>query len=57
MSAGHRLPAKFVIHCAGPNWKNDNAQQLLEKTVKNCLQLADEKNLKSVAFPSVGSGR
>ncbi|XP_033754346.1 core histone macro-H2A.1-like isoform X2 [Pecten maximus] len=54
---GHNFPARFVIHCHGPQWSSSNPQQLLEKTVKNCLTLADEKNLKSIAFPSIGSGR
>ncbi|KAI0212103.1 Core histone macro-H2A.1 [Lamellibrachia satsuma] len=54
---GHNFPAKFVIHCNGPSWKTTNSQQLLEKTITNCLKLADEKKLRSVAFPSVGSGR
>ena len=57
MSAGHKLPSKNVIHCAGPTWKMDNPQQLLEKTVKSCLELAEKSNLKSLAFPSIGSGR
>ena len=57
MSAGHKLPSKYVIHCAGPTWKMDNPDQLLEKTVKSCLELADKSNMKSLAFPSIGSGR
>ncbi|ELT93761.1 hypothetical protein CAPTEDRAFT_2551 [Capitella teleta] len=54
---GYNFPAKFVIHCNGPRWKDVDSQQLLEQTVKNCLSLADEKQLKSLAFPSIGSGR
>lgn len=54
---GHNFPAKFVIHCNGPTWKANDAMQLLDKTVKNCLALAEEKNLSSIAFPSIGSGR
>ncbi|XP_068553822.1 core histone macro-H2A.1 isoform X5 [Anas acuta] len=57
VSAGHGLPAKFVIHCNSPGWGSDKCEELLEKTVKNCLALADEKKLKSIAFPSIGSGR
>ncbi|XP_012871529.1 PREDICTED: core histone macro-H2A.1 isoform X3 [Dipodomys ordii] len=57
MSAGHGLPAKFVIHCNSPVWGADKCEELLEKTVKNCLALADDKKLKSIAFPSIGSGR
>ncbi|XP_069508686.1 core histone macro-H2A.1 isoform X3 [Ambystoma mexicanum] len=56
ITAGHGLPAKFVIHCNSPGWGTDKCEELLEKTVKNCLALADEKKLKSVAFPSIGSG-
>ncbi|XP_010072639.1 PREDICTED: core histone macro-H2A.1 isoform X1 [Pterocles gutturalis] len=57
VSAGHGLPAKFVIHCNSPGWGSDKCEELLEKTVKNCLALADEKKLKSIAFPSIGCGR
>ncbi|KAG8439076.1 hypothetical protein GDO86_005328 [Hymenochirus boettgeri] len=57
VSLGHGLPAKFVIHCNSPSWGSDNCEELLEKTVKNCLALADEKKIKSIAFPSIGSGR
>ncbi|XP_071426582.1 core histone macro-H2A.1 isoform X3 [Pithys albifrons albifrons] len=57
VTAGHGLPAKFVIHCNSPGWGSDKCEELLEKTVKNCLALADEKKLKSIAFPSIGSGR
>lgn len=57
VSSGHGLPAKFVIHCNSPSWGSDKCEELLEKTVKNCLALADEKKIKSIAFPSIGSGR
>ncbi|XP_061181866.1 core histone macro-H2A.1-like isoform X3 [Saccostrea echinata] len=55
---GHNFPAKFVIHVNSPTWSGGtgNSQQLLEKAVKNVLKLADEKNLKSIAIPSIGSG-
>ncbi|XP_073680449.1 core histone macro-H2A.1 isoform X2 [Garra rufa] len=57
MTSGYGLPAKFVIHCNSPGWGSDKCEEMLDKTVKNCLTLADEKKLKSVAFPSIGSGR
>ncbi|XP_035290611.1 core histone macro-H2A.1 isoform X2 [Anguilla rostrata] len=57
LTSGFGLPAKFVIHCHSPGWGSDKCEELLDKTVKNCLALADEKKLKSVAFPSIGSGR
>ncbi|KAM6983275.1 core histone macro-H2A.1 isoform 2-T2 [Tautogolabrus adspersus] len=57
LTGGFGLPAKYVIHCNSPGWGSDKCEEMLDKTVKNCLALADEKKLKSVAFPSVGSGR
>lgn len=54
--AGHNFPAKFLIHVHSPSWHSQNAQQNLEKAVRNILTLADEKNLKSLALPSVSSG-
>lgn len=57
MTSGYGLPAKFIIHCNSPGWGSDKCEEMLDKTVKNCLALADEKKLKSVAFPSIGSGR
>uniref|UniRef100_A0A3P9BR18 MacroH2A.1 histone n=1 Tax=Maylandia zebra TaxID=106582 RepID=A0A3P9BR18_9CICH len=57
LTAGFGLPAKYVIHCNSPGWGSDKCEEMLDKTVKNCLTLADEKKLKSVAFPSIGSGR
>ncbi|KAF3841114.1 hypothetical protein F7725_006976 [Dissostichus mawsoni] len=57
LTAGFGLPAKYVIHCNSPVWGSDKCEEMLDKTVKNCLALADEKKLKSVAFPSIGSGR
>ncbi|XP_060572379.1 core histone macro-H2A.1-like isoform X2 [Ruditapes philippinarum] len=55
--AGHNIPAKYVIHCNSPSWSASNPAELLDKTVKNCLKLADDKDLGSIALPSIGSGR
>lgn len=54
---GHNFPAKFVIHVNSPTWGSSNSQQLLEKATKNVLTLADEKNIKSIAIPSISSGK
>ncbi|XP_072164634.1 core histone macro-H2A.1-like [Diadema setosum] len=51
------LPAKYVIHVNSPSWGGNNAITNLEKVIKNCLALADEKNITSIAIPSVSSGR
>lgn len=53
---GSKLLSKYVIHVNSPTWGSANSQQMLEKAVKNVLTLADEKNLKSLAVPSISSG-
>ncbi|XP_025059331.1 core histone macro-H2A.2 isoform X4 [Alligator sinensis] len=50
------LAAKFVIHCHIPQWGSDKCEEQLEETVKNCLTAAEDKKLKSVAFPPFPSG-
>ena len=55
------LPSKFVIHTVGPiipnNRKpNSSEENLLADCYKNCLNLAAEKNLKSIAFCCISTG-
>ena len=57
MCPAKKLPAKYVIHVCSPTWGQQNATQSLEKAVKNILTLADSKNLKSLAVPSISSGK
>lgn len=54
---GPNLPAKFVIHVNGPSSSDTDAYGRLERCVKNCFTLAEVHNLKSIALPSIGSGR
>ncbi|GFV99106.1 hypothetical protein TNCV_1510821 [Trichonephila clavipes] len=56
ISPGHNFPAKYVIHCHMPSYGASNATELMEKAVKNILSRADERNLKSLAIPSISSG-
>lgn len=54
--SGDLLPCKHVIHVHSPSWPSTDAVENLEKAIKNCLTLAENKNLSTVAFPSVASG-
>ncbi|PRX44468.1 macro domain-containing protein [Salegentibacter salegens] len=57
ITGAHNLPNKFVIHCLGPVYGRDKPEdKLLENCYKNALKRAEEKNLKSVAFPSISTG-
>ena len=58
ITPGFNLPAKFVIHTAGPIWRGGHhgEENLLRNCYLNSLKLAAEKNLTSVAFPLISSG-
>ena len=52
-----KLPCKYVIHTAGPNWHRlENAEEVLASCYKECLNLAKENNCETVAFPLIASG-
>lgn len=54
---GCNLPARWVIHVNGPTNGDADAFDKLERCVKNCLVVADTRNFKSIALPSIGSGK
>ena len=58
LTHGHRLPAPYVIHTVAPVWNEgkDNEAEILAACYANCLRLASEHRLWTVAFPSIGTG-
>jgi O-acetyl-ADP-ribose deacetylase len=58
ITGGYHLPARLVIHTAGPVWRGGdwNEDQLLANAYRNCLQLAQQSNVRSLAFPSISTG-
>jgi O-acetyl-ADP-ribose deacetylase (regulator of RNase III) len=57
ITAGYRLPNRYVIHCLGPVWGRDEpADALLACCYRNALALADEKGIASIAFPAISTG-
>ena len=58
ITTGGRLKAKHVIHTVGPIWRGgqSNEQQLLADAYANSLNLAAEKGLKTISFPSISTG-
>ena len=57
MCPGHGFPARHVIHVNSPSWKSQNSVQQLETAVVNILKLADDKQLRVIALPSISSGQ
>src|SRR5213080_707882 len=58
ITTGGNLKALYVIHTVGPIWGEQRGQEaeLLANCYHNSLTLAVEKNLSSVAFPSISTG-
>ncbi|MBR5869062.1 MAG: macro domain-containing protein [Clostridia bacterium] len=58
ITPGFDLPARHVIHTAGPIWQGGDCGEarLLTSCYRDCLQLAKEKGLQSIAFPLISSG-
>ncbi len=58
LTRGHALKQPYVIHTPGPVW-NGGASKEAEKLASSyraCLELADKKGLKSIAFCSISTG-
>ena len=53
----YRLNNKYIIHTVGPiYWLDPNPSHTLYSCYINCLKLADELGLESIAFPSISTG-
>jgi O-acetyl-ADP-ribose deacetylase len=58
VTAGHRLPAKWVIHTVGPVWQGGakGEDELLASAWRSSLKIGADKGLDTVAFPSISTG-
>ncbi|MEN6337929.1 MAG: macro domain-containing protein [Phycisphaerales bacterium] len=56
ITAGGKLKARYVIHAVGPRMGEGDEDRKLRDATVNSLKLADEHNLKSLAFPAISTG-
>ena len=58
MTAAYDLPCKKVIHTVGPIWYggNNNERELLASCYDTAMKLAEENDLKSIAFSCISTG-
>jgi len=56
MTGGGNLKAKHVIHAVGPRMGEGDEDTKLRNATMNSLLLAEEHDLKSVAFPAISTG-
>jgi O-acetyl-ADP-ribose deacetylase (regulator of RNase III) len=50
------LKAKYILHAVGPRFQETDLEAKLQKTILNTLQAASEKQIRSIAFPPMGTG-
>lgn len=56
MTSGGNLNAKYVIHAVGPRMGEGDEDEKLRSATVESLKRADEKSLKSIAFPAISTG-
>ena len=58
ITGGYLLPAKYVVHTVGPIWQGGDADEakLLASCYERSLELAEDRGLKSIAFPAISTG-
>lgn len=60
ITQGYNLPAKWVIHTVGPivygDYPTDDDCRLLADCYRSCLTLANERELRSIAFCCISTG-
>ncbi|MBI5265286.1 MAG: O-acetyl-ADP-ribose deacetylase [Bradyrhizobium sp.] len=58
ITKGYQLPTRHVIHAVGPVWHGGmrGEDDLLASCYRRSLELCQEHNLASVAFPAISTG-
>ncbi len=57
ITGAYNLPNKYVIHCLGPVYERDIPHdKLLANCYKNAIDICEEKNIESIAFPAISTG-
>ena len=58
ITPGFQLPARYVIHTVGPVWRDGKHGEieLLSSCYHQCLKLAVENNISTIAFPNISTG-
>ncbi|MBE9040204.1 macro domain-containing protein, partial [Oscillatoriales cyanobacterium LEGE 11467] len=58
ITPGYNLPAKWTIHTVAPAWNGGQQgdAEKLAQCYRNCLVLAQQKKVQTLAFPAIGTG-
>ena len=57
-TAAGNLPARFVFHAVGPVYRDGRhgEPELLASCYRTCLRMAEERDLRTIAFPAISAG-
>ena len=59
VTKGYNLPVKYIIHALGPVVNNESnineLQEVIKLCYKNCLEIADGYNCKSIVIPPIST--
>jgi len=56
MTTAGQLPYRGIVNAVGPIMGDGNEQLKIEITIINCLQIVDQYQLESIAFPAISTG-
>src|SRR6266704_1653769 len=56
ITSGGKLKARFVIHAASMQLGGKTSAEALRHSTAHSLRIANERGLKTIAFPAVGTG-
>lgn len=58
ITEGFDLPARYIIHAAGPVWRDgaSGEEEILYSAYMESMKLAKKRRLSSIAFPLISSG-
>lgn len=58
ITRGYNLSADWVIHTVGPVWQDGkhNEDELLASCYRRCLELAEQYEIRTIAFPAISTG-
>jgi O-acetyl-ADP-ribose deacetylase (regulator of RNase III) len=56
ITGGGKLPARYVIHAASMRLGGGTTAESLRGSTRRSLEIANQRGLRSIAFPAVGTG-